>query len=315
MLALCRLTSALAPVATETCHPLPPPHPTGLPLHIGTCAWSFDEWHGVFYPPNLPSNERLAVYARSLSSVEIDSTFYAPPHPDTARHWRDSTPEHFVFSCKMPRAITHERRLHDCRDILQEFLHAITPLQPKLGAVLLQFPASFKLRPAEEAALRDFLPLLPRSFRFAIEFRDARWHLPRITHLLEDHRVCWAWSDLTPLAHQAEAPYEYTPITTDFLYLRLMGDQATKFGGTGQRLFQYTKLMWPRDGALESWSVKIRQHEAELAWANIYANNHFEGYSPATCQRISALLGHQISLPELPPVTAVKPTTQLELGI
>jgi uncharacterized protein YecE (DUF72 family) len=94
----------------------------------------------------------------------------------------------------------------------------------------------------------------------------------------------------------------------------LLGDISTKYAGSGQRLFQYTKLMWPRDGALESWALKIRQHEAEVARALIYANNHYEGFSPATCERVARLLGVEVALPDLPPQTDARPSAQLELG-
>ncbi len=283
-----------------------------MPVRLGSCAWSFDEWHGVFYPEHLAAGERLANYAQSLPSVEIDSTFYAAPTPELARHWFQVTPDDFTFTCKMPRAITHERKLRDCGDLLAEFLHGIEPLGTKLEAVLLQFPAYYKWSRGEEAGLREFLGLLPAPIRFAIEFREAGWHAPRIAHLLEEHRVAWVWNDLSPLAHQNEAPFEFAPLTTDFIYLRLLGDLQTKYAGSGQRLFQYTKLMWPRDGALESWAVKIRQHEEAVSRTLIYANNHYEGYAPATCQRMGALLGQRITLPEGPPPAAVKATAQLE---
>src|SRR4051812_6459470 len=142
-----------------------------IPAHIGTCAWSFDDWHGVFYPPHLPTAERLAYYAQTFNSVEVDSTFYAAPNPVTARHWCEITPRDFVFSCKLPRAITHDRKLRDSRELLLDFLHAIAPLQPKLGAVLLQMPPYFKVRSGDEAGLREFLSLLPRAIRFTVAFR------------------------------------------------------------------------------------------------------------------------------------------------
>jgi len=303
----------LGRVDSSACLPLPEGRPLAIPVHIGTCAWSFDEWRGVFYPEHLAANERLAWYARSIGSVEIDSTFYATPAREVAQHWADSTPEDFIFSCKMPRVITHERKLLDCREPLSEFLHGIEPLVPKLGAVLLQFPGTFRHTAGHLAALREFLELLPSGIRFAVEFRDAGWHLPRVAHLLEDHAVSWVWNDVSTLAHQSEAPFDFAPLTTDFIYLRLLGDLNTKYAGSGQRLFQYTKLMWPRDGALESWSVKVRQHEEAVARALIYANNHYEGFSPATCERIGALLGVPLVLPDFPPPVEVRHSAQLEL--
>src|SRR5690606_4274713 len=138
----------------------------------------------------------LGFYARHFGTVEVDSTFYAAPSIKTAGHWLDVTPEDFLFSCKVPREITHEHKLRGSPDLLTDFLDKIAPLHRRLGSVLIQLPGSFKLA-GDELALRDFLRELPSAFRFAIEFRDESWHLPRIAHLLEEHRVCWVWNDLT----------------------------------------------------------------------------------------------------------------------
>lgn len=265
-------------------------------LHFGTCAWSFEDWHGSFYPVQLPAPERLAFYARFLDAVEIDSTFYAPPRATSAAHWLDATPEHFVFSAKMAREITHDRKLRGCSDLLAGFLASVAPLRSKLGCVLVQLPPYFTLG-NDEQALRDFVRTLPSDFRFAIEFRDASWGLPRIAHLLEEHRVCWVWNDVTPLAQAVEGAFGYLPQTTDFLYVRLLGDLTTKYGGDGSRLHQYKGLLWPRDSSLDSWAARIQEHLPEAAKVLIYTNNHFEGFSPHTCQRLAERLGKTITLP------------------
>jgi uncharacterized protein YecE (DUF72 family) len=259
-------------------------------IRIGTCAWSFEDWRGVFYPGDLPASQRLPFYASHFNAVEIDSTFYATPSPQTAHNWLDATPRDFVFTCKLPREITHVRKLRGCEGLVDEFLTNILPLKPKLGCVLAQFPAYFTQR-QDEAVLREFVQHLPHDFRFAIEFRDGGWHLPRIAHLLEEHGVCWVWNDTTPVERQDEGAFSFLAKTTDFLYVRLLGDLGTKYRGDGQRVFQYRHLMWPRDTSLESWAVRVRQQLPEVSQVFILANNHFEGYSPATCERIAERLG------------------------
>ena len=77
-------------------------------IRIGTCAWSFDEWSGVLYPADWPSNRWLEFYARYFPAVEIDSTFYSAPSETVARRWVEMTPAHFRFACKLPREITHD---------------------------------------------------------------------------------------------------------------------------------------------------------------------------------------------------------------
>src|SRR5205823_1445339 len=105
------------------------------------------------------------------------------------------------FTCKMPREITHELRLRNAADKTRAFLDAIAPLRARLGPILIQLPPSFK--PAQdEAALREFIMELPRDFTFAVEFRDSEWHLPRIVHFFETERICWTWTDTTPLEDQ-----------------------------------------------------------------------------------------------------------------
>src|SRR5262245_43572491 len=107
-------------------------------IRLGTCAWSYDDWRGAFYPEHLPAGERLPFYARHFPTVEVDSTFYHPPAPHVSAHWAEVTPDHFRFSPKLPREITHERKLRDCREPLDAFLAGIEPLGEKLGAVLIQ---------------------------------------------------------------------------------------------------------------------------------------------------------------------------------
>ena len=153
----------------------------------------------------------------------MDSTFHAAPTEDIVRRWVEMTPTAFRFTCKLPRQITHIRRLHDCAVELKSFLRAIESLRPKLQVILIQLPPS--LTPKDDKpALRKFLPQLPRDFRFAIEFRHAGWHRPQFIRLLEKYRICWVWADSTPLNERNLAPFEFLPRTTDFLYLRLLGD-------------------------------------------------------------------------------------------
>ncbi len=177
--------------------------------------------------------------------------------------------------------------------------------------VLIQLPPSFS--PTEgRAALRHFLEQLPRDFRFAIEFRHAGWHQPSIIRLLTKHRVCWVWADVTSLTERNLAPFEPWPHTTDFIYVRLLGDYTTKYADGGERAHRYGKLLWKREAALDSWAVKIDRHLEEIRNAWVFVNNHFEGYAPETCQRLASRLGYQLPLPEIE-VPAVEETGQLDL--
>jgi uncharacterized protein YecE (DUF72 family) len=282
-------------------------------IRIGACAWNFDEWRGAFYPPDLPDSRWLEFYARYFPAVEVDSTFYRAPAEDAVRRWIEMTPAAFRFTCKLPREISHACRLHDCSAELNAFLRAIEPLAPKLQVILIQLPPSFTPKEGKQA-LRKFLAQLPRDFRFAIEFRDAGWHRPQIIGLLEKYRICWVWADTSALNERNLAPFEFLPRTADFIYLRLLGDYTTKYDRNGLFVHRYDKLLWKREAALESWSLKIERHLSEVRSVWTFVSNHFEGFAPETCQRLAQRLGFELPLPsETEKVLSEQDRAQLDL--
>ena len=188
-------------------------------------------------------------------------------------------------------------------------------LGPKLQVILIQLPPS--LTPADgKHALRKFLVQLPRDFRFAIEFRHAGWRRPQFIRLVEKYRICWVWADTTPLNERNLAPFEFLPCTTDFLYLRLLGDYATKYDVDGGHVHRYEKLLWKREAALESWSLKIQRHLADVRSVWAFAGNHFEGFAPETCQRLAERLGFDLPLPpETEQAFSAERQSQLDLQL
>jgi uncharacterized protein YecE (DUF72 family) len=284
-------------------------------IRIGSCAWSFEDWRGTFYPHDLPESHWLEFYANYFPAVEVDSTFHGAPAEDTVRRWTEMTPANFRFACKLPRQITHICRLRDCTAALNSFLRAIEPLGPKLQMILIQLPPS--LTPADgKQALRKFLMQLPREFRFAIEFRHAGWHRPQFIRLIEKYRICWVWADTTPLNERNLAPFEFLPCTTDFLYLRLLGDYATKYDVDGSHIHRYKKLLWKREAALESWSLKVKRHLPDVRSVSAFSGNHFEGFAPETCQRLAQRLGFVLPLPpETEQAFSAERRSQLDLQL
>jgi uncharacterized protein YecE (DUF72 family) len=284
-------------------------------IRIGTCAWSFEDWRGAFYPADLPEGRRLEFYTNYLTAVEVDSTFHAVPPENSVRRWAQLTPADFRFTCKLPRQITHICRLQHCSAELNSFLRAVEPLGSKLGVILIQLPPSFAPKDGK-LALRSFLDQLPRDFRFAIEFRHAGWHRPQFIRLLEKHRICWVWADTTPLNERNLAPFEFLPRTSDFLYLRLLGDYATKYDVDGSHVHHYKKLLWKREAALESWSLKIERHLSDVRNIWAFVGNHFEGFAPETCQRLAQCLGLQMILPaETEQAASAQNRSQLDLEL
>ena len=186
-------------------------------------------------------------------------------------------------------------------------------MTPKLHVILIQLPPSFTPKDGKPA-LRTFLRQLPRDFRFAIEFRNPGWHRPQIIGLLEKYRICWVWADTSPLNERNLAPFEFLPRTADFLYLRLLGDYATKYDREGLFVHRYDKLLWKREAALESWSLKIERHLSEVRNVWAFVSNHFEGFAPETCQRLAQRLGFDLPLPsEAEEMLSEQDRSQLDL--
>src|SRR5262249_2932865 len=104
-------------------------------------------------------------------------------------------------------------------------------------------------------------------------------------------------ADTTPLNERNLAPFEFLPCTTDFLYLRLLGDYTTKYDVDGGHMHRYERLLWKREAALESWALEIQRHRAEGRRVCAFAGNHFEGFAPETCQRLAGRLGFNLPLP------------------
>ena len=144
-----------------------------FPLFIGCAGWSIPSQHAGYFPAEGSHLER---YARFLPAVEINSSFYRPHKPATYARWAASVPGSFRFSVKVPKSITHERRLTDCTDLLDRFLGEVRELGDRLGPLLVQLPPSFLFQPQR---IETFLGLLRDRFDGDIvwEPRHPSWFL------------------------------------------------------------------------------------------------------------------------------------------
>jgi uncharacterized protein YecE (DUF72 family) len=143
-----------------------------MQLMAGTSGFSYKEWVGHFYPEQLAASEMLRYYAAHFSTVEINNTFYRMPAESMLTQWLDQVPDHFVFTLKAPRRITHDKRLRETELQLAEFLRRAGALGNKLGVVLFQLPPYLK---KDLPRLQNFLDQLPPTRRAAFEFRHASW--------------------------------------------------------------------------------------------------------------------------------------------
>ena len=131
--------------------------------------WSLKSWQGRFVVHPLPAAERLRAYAGWCNAVEGNTTFYATPARETVASWAQQTGPDFRFVLKLPKIVTHERRLTDVADPLRIFLDAVEPLGPRAGALWIQLPGSFT--PGDVPVLRRFPRDLPTTHRYAVEVR------------------------------------------------------------------------------------------------------------------------------------------------
>jgi len=157
-------------------------------LHVGCAMWTHAPWQGRYLPRSLPPKDRLRAYATWCNAVEGNTTFYATPSLPTVKSWAEQTAPDFRFILKLPKPITHERRLAEADagadDPLRVFLTAIEPLGPRAHTLWIQLPPSFS--PAELGALGGFLSRLPHEHRYSVEVRHrAFFEDPRSERQLE----------------------------------------------------------------------------------------------------------------------------------
>jgi uncharacterized protein YecE (DUF72 family) len=225
----------------------------------------------------------LRAYAREFGTVEVDSTWYGTPPLERVRAWRAVVPASFTFALKVPREITHERRLIGCVELLDEFIASALAFESQLEGVLLQLPPDFA--PDGIDALLALLPRLRAGIRWTVEVRDPAWFgepLPRLRDELGARNIALAVTDgtfvpLDLMLAQLEAP------TAGHAYLRWLGvrDAVTK----------YDKVIFDRSDRLRRWANAVKIAAPRLRRISGYVNNHYAGHSPAVVRAFYAELG------------------------
>jgi uncharacterized protein YecE (DUF72 family) len=245
-----------------------------MTIYLGTQGWSYKDWLGTFYPQGTKASEYLAHYSGIFEAVELDTTFYGIPSTSKVDTWRDSTPEGFQFTAKVPRSITHDRHLLESEEELGAFLQAMRRLGPKLGAILIQLPPDFSLD--ERRSLESFLELLPPDIRFAAEFRHRSWLEEETFDLLRERNIAWTMIDL---------PYmPITPrVTADFSYVRLLGDHRA--------ISHLDTTQIDRSEDLKRWAEEIESVARRVERIYGFVNNHYSGHSPVDVHRLRRALG------------------------
>ncbi|MCL5437707.1 MAG: DUF72 domain-containing protein [Candidatus Thermoplasmatota archaeon] len=245
-------------------------------FRIGCSGWSYRAWVGPFFPAGTGPADYLRQYSRIFDAVEIDSSFYGTPKASSIDNWKKATPENFLFHAKVPGDITHRKMLNDTEEELEHFLESVGRLGEKLGIVLFQFPPSFTFNEGYADLIR-LMGNLPREVKFAMEFRNESWFREEVYRKLRASGIILAWSELPDLV---------TPevITTDSVYLRLVGDRSINEKDFG-------KPVRDRSSKISRWGRIILEKEHELDHVFVSANNHYQGFAPATVNLVREVLG------------------------
>jgi uncharacterized protein YecE (DUF72 family) len=245
-------------------------------IRIGTSGWSYAEWEKVFYPDS--KTPKLSFYSKIFDTAEIDSTFYANPYKGLVIGWARNTPSNFEFAVKLPKLITHTKKLELENGIeidLNTFLDLLGPLQQakKLGPLLIQLPPSFSSN--RKKVLEDFFEILPlEKYKFAVEFRNKSWLKEKGTSsLLEKFSIA------NTIVDEPLLPIDLSP-TSDFAFIR--------WHGHGERPwydYRYTQA------EIEPWIVRVKGGLKSVKKVYGYFNNHFHGYAVENSLEFMELIG------------------------
>ncbi len=295
-------------------------------LRIGTSGWSYPSgkgtWNGLFYPATrsvrdgTKNFDELRYYSEHFDTVEVNSTFYGQPRADVCRGWADRTPSDFEFAVKLYQKFTHPTmfksriaaslpeeirgestaldalaRPNDAD--LDEFRRGIDPLAStgKLGALLAQFPPSFKDTPESQDYLSHLLRRLA-SYPVAVELRHRSWsdRLGDTLGLLNGFNAAWVQIDEPKFRFSIRQ--NYLPNVTGFYYMRLHGRNAAKWWRHDKSEDRYDYLY--SNDELKEFSGTADAARRLVKKLYLYTNNHFSAKSVANAAMIKQQLGEPI---------------------
>jgi uncharacterized protein YecE (DUF72 family) len=274
-------------------------------IYIGTSGWSYPKgegtWKGTFYPPG--KLDELEFYSQYFNTVEVNSSFYRPPDPGLAQSWARRVPAGFLFAVKLRQKFTHPRMFREATgeeaiiaaadvDQFRRSLEALAGAG-KLGALLAQFPPSFK----NDAAGRRVLAAVARAFgeyTLAVELRHRSWSDDDGTaEFLRENNAAWVQIDEPKFESSVAADL---PVTAALAYFRFHGRNAADWW-TGDNETRYRYLYSPEEVAGLAERVKAAAVQAGLLFA--FFNNHWKAWAPRNATDLKQALRlpfHQIPL-------------------
>ena len=275
-------------------------------FHIGCPVWSFKGWVGNFYPEGTKSKEYLREYAKRLTTIEGNTTFYAVPARETIENWVAETPETFRFCPKVPKAISHEGSLVDNLPRAREFIEIMRGLGTRLGPMFLQLPPRFP--PHLIGELQAFLAAWPPDVRLAVEVRNLDWfespHTDELNRLLSGFNMARVTIDTRPIrdlagdeilegttysslvgARERKPDVPVVPTrTTDFVFIRYIGHPDLEFN----------------DPFLAEWTEYLAEQVSEGASAFVFCHSPENLTAPLIARHLHRRVSEKAKIPELP---------------
>ena len=267
-------------------------------IRIGPAGWSYPDWRGVVYPAKKTKGfDALEYLAQFFDTIEINTSFYNPPRPEVVETWlhRVEPNKNFQFTAKLWQRFTHERSASPEDE--RVFKQGIEPLASagRLGALLVQFPWSFKSTPENRRYLTELCARF-KEFPIVIEVRHASWNTPETIATLQEIRAGFCNIDqpvigrsLEPTAH-ASAPVGY---------VRFHGRNYKEWFSENAQPAERYNYLYSLD-ELAGWVERIKNISQRTRAVFVITNNHFRGQAVANALQLAALAsGKKVQAPKL----------------
>ncbi len=262
-------------------------------IRVGPAGWSYTDWEGTVYPKHGSRFDHLAYLASFFDTIEINSPFYRIPPSTHAKSWvrRVAANPDFKFTSKVFRNFTHERTEVSAEEV-KAFRAYLDPLADanRLGAILLQFPWSFKDSPESRAHLETLFSAFD-AYPKALEVRHATFQNDEFIRWLDEHGVSWVNVD-QPLFHESVKPADTA--TGPVAYVRLHGRNYEKWFAHPESWERYNYLYSTDE--LAPWVDRI-QTMAQSRETYVITNNHFRGQAIVNAADLKAAIGQSARLP------------------
>lgn len=263
-------------------------------VRVGVAGWSYPDWNGIIYP-RAPRFDGLVYLASFFDTLEVNSSFYRIPSRRTAESWarRVEPNPRFRFTLKLYRGFTHHRRAGSEEE--KSFHEALNPFVERgvLGALLLQFPWSFKNEDESRAWLSGVLDRF-QAYPLVVEVRHSSWNHPEFYASLAERGVGFCNID-QPLFGRSIAPSGRT--TSPVGYVRLHGrNYQDWFRESAGRDARYDYLYTEEE--LDPWMEKVSEIGAVASETYVITNNHFRGQAVVNALQIrSRVDGRRVNAP------------------